>query len=400
MATAGQFGEIPLECTYWTPVEAGVVPPGSVYPPPPEFIGVFMAPPVPILEIPDPLAPYAVDAAASAARLQKLLRLPPSYPWTPGPTLPTDDVPYARGLGYTTPPLPLWIKPGFVYGPAPNLYVPRPALEPIIPGSPMVPFGTPPWHPLPQVQRRAPQLRHGSGNRSGPAPPPPGGRRNRDSPGQRAQSVPSEIAEQPAGPSDYREFSPDVSAEPDSDIADQLLLKKKEAASKAEPTNEAARKAEPKKEAASKAEPTNEAARKAEPTKEADVKADPGTSVARNDTPPGDPSLRQKIIRVYSAATLKSLNIGGRGHGSPTASGVTGKPTLSEPRIEYCWPDETPSKEKQEPPVAPPYRRQARYSAPAKPSLPPRAKSSLQNGSKQGPPRDRGPRRRSSVTAW
>lgn len=384
MATAGQFGEIPLECTYWTPIEAGVAPPGPVYLPPPEFIGVFLPPPVPVLEVPDPLAPYAVDAAASAARLQKLLRLPPSYPWTPGPTLPTDDVAYSRGFGYTTPPLPLWIKPGFVYGTAPNLYVPRPTLEPIIPGNVMAPFGTPPWHPPPQAQvrRRAPQFRHGNGNGNGPTPPPPGGRRTRDSPGQRAQAVPSETAEQPVGSSDSREFSPDIPAEPepDSDIADQLLQKKKEAASKAEPANDAAE--------------------KAEPTKEAALMAEPSTSQASNEAPTGDISPRQKITRVYSAATLKSLNIGGRGHGSPNASGERGKPTPSEPRIEYCWPDETPSKEKEEPSVAPAYLRAGRYSAPVKQSMPPRAKSSMQDGRKQGSPRDRGPRRRNSVTAW
>lgn len=366
MATAGQFGEIPLECTYWTPIETGIPAPGPVYLPPPEFIGVFLPPPVPVLEVPDPLAPYAVDAAASAARLQKLLRLPPSYPWTPGPTLPTDDVAYGRGFGYTTPPLPLWIKPAFVYGAAPNVYVPRPTLEPVVPGTTMAPFTTPAWNPPPPVRRRAPQFRNGNG----PTPPPAGGRRARESPGVRPPSAPSETAETTVGASDSRELSPELPAEPDSDIADQLLQKKKECDSKAEPADDTT---EPEKEAAEK----------------------PSTSQASND--PGDNAARPKVTRVYSAATLKSLNVGGRGHGSQ--SGERGKAAPSEPRIEYCWPDETPCKEKEEP-VAPAYLRAARSNAQAKPTAPPRAKSSMQDGRKQGSPRDRGPRRRNSVTAW
>ncbi|KAL1466360.1 hypothetical protein MTO96_042787 [Rhipicephalus appendiculatus] len=301
--------------------------------------GYSCPPPVPVLEVPDPLAPYAVDAAASAARLQKLLRLPPSYPWTPGPTLPTDDVAYGRGFGYTTPPLPLWIKPAFVYGTAPNVYVPRPTLEPIVPGT--TPFATPAWNPPPPVRRRAPQFRNG------PTPPPPGGRRTRE-------VVRPPSSETPVGA--CRELSPDLPAEPDSDIADQLLQKKKEAASKP---------------VSNTAEPAKEAA--------------PVTSQANNDT--GDNGARPKVTRVYSAATLKSLNVAGRGSPSGAAP--------SEPRIEYCWPDETPSKEE-------PYLRAARSNAQAKPpTAPPRAKSSMQDGGrKQGSPRDRGPRRRNSVTAW
>lgn len=370
MAMAGPFGEIPLECTYWIPIETAIPAPGPVYLPPPEFIGVFLPPPVPVLEAPDPLVPYAVDAAASAARLQKLLQLPPCYPWTPGPTLPTDDVAYGRGYGYTSPPLPLWIKPAFVYGAAPNMYVPQPTLEPVIPGTPMAPFGTPSWEPAPQVRRRAPQY----WNEGGATPPPPSEQNTRESPG--PQSAPDETVETPVGDSDSREFSPDLLVEPDDDIADRLLQKR---------------------EAAIKAEKPDNVASTAGLTDEAAGKAEAGTSQTSNDAPLGGSGARPKITRVYSAATLKSLNVGGRGQGSLTF--CVGGPSPSEPRIEYCWPDEVPVKEKEET-VAPTYFRPARSCVPAKPNVPPRAKSSLQDGRKLDAPRERGPRRRNSVTAW
>ncbi|KAH8029674.1 hypothetical protein HPB51_002253 [Rhipicephalus microplus] len=349
MATAGQFGEIPLECTYWSPIETGLPAPGPVYLPPPEFIGVFLPPPVPVLEVSDPLTPYDIDPAASAARLQKLLRLPPSYPWTPGPTLPTDDVAYGRGFGYTTPPLPLWLKPAFVYGTAPNMYVPRPTLEPIVPAA--TPSASPAWTPPPPVRRHMPHFRNG------PTPPPPGGRRTRE--GMRPPS--SQTTETPVGASDSGEFSPDLPAEPDSEIADQLLQKKKKAASKAgQPVSETT-------------DPAKESAEKLV------------ASQASNHT-----GARPKVTCVYSAIALKSLNVGGCEHVSPSGE----RATLSEPRIEYCWPDETPTEQEEEP-VA--YLRAAE----AKPTEPPRAKSSMQDrGRKLGSPRDRGPRRHYSVTAW
>ncbi|KAL3188364.1 hypothetical protein MRX96_023029 [Rhipicephalus microplus] len=188
------------------------------------------------------------------------------------------------------------------------MYVPRPTLEPIVPAA--TPSASPAWTPPPPVRRHMPHFRNG------PTPPPPGGRRTRE--GMRPPS--SQTTETPVGASDSGEFSPDLPAEPDSEIADQLLQKKKKL-------------------------PPRQASR---------------------------------------------LNVGGCEHVSPSGE----RATLSEPRIEYCWPDETPTEQEEEP-VA--YLRAAE----AKPTEPPRAKSSMQDrGRKLGSPRDRGPRRHYSVTAW
>ncbi|KAL1481172.1 hypothetical protein MTO96_034627 [Rhipicephalus appendiculatus] len=97
--------------------------------------------------------PEGFDDPMGAAYLQELLGLPSTYPWTPGPTLPTEPVPYYY-VQWPCPAFPLfppWMVPAFSYGITQNQRRPwRPAASPDVARN-----GAPPTPPERQVVKRA-----------------------------------------------------------------------------------------------------------------------------------------------------------------------------------------------------------------------------------------------------
>ncbi|KAK8775131.1 hypothetical protein V5799_031525 [Amblyomma americanum] len=354
MSSAGIFREPPMDYGYWAPLETAT----PVFFAPPEYMGFYIPTPAPVLESPETMGPFGFDGVTSATHLQDILRLPTSFPWTPGPTLPCDDFAYGAVYGYAAQPVPLWIKTGFFYATTPQyMYVPQIALEPFVPANDMMAYGNPMWHPAPPARRRGGHSRRGNGRQA-----PPGTRRNREPPAARPQPTRAAAAEappqqQPAGNSEARKTSSDVpeEPEPDADLADHLLAKKKVA--------------------------------------EANLNT-PSTTIPSGGA--GKASAGQKAHRVYSAATLKSLNVRGPVH----PSHAEGRPTASEPRIEYAWPENDVTTPGEEVPVVAVRSRRPKASVAKAGVLPPRAKSSMQEGPRSGSQRERGPRRRNSVTAW
>lgn len=109
--------------------------------------------------------PQGFDDPMGAAYLQELLGLPSTYPWTPGPTLPTEPVPYYY-VRWPCPAFPLfapWMAPAFSYGLTQNQRRPRrPAVSPEVARN-----GEPPSLPERQVSKRTsrgsqPLVEHGT----------------------------------------------------------------------------------------------------------------------------------------------------------------------------------------------------------------------------------------------
>ncbi|KAH7950695.1 hypothetical protein HPB51_028272 [Rhipicephalus microplus] len=98
--------------------------------------------------------PPMFDGLMSAAYLQELFGLPSTYPWTPGPTLPTEPEPYYY-IQWPYPVFPMfplltpWMVPAMSCEVAPNQHTWRPGASPDVARN-----GAPPRQPERQVVKR------------------------------------------------------------------------------------------------------------------------------------------------------------------------------------------------------------------------------------------------------
>lgn len=294
---------------------------------------------------------YAMDPESSGgiASVQKAMGLPPSFPWTPGPTLPTEYTAYDGVTGMPAPPLPLWIRPSAFYGIPPRVFVPHFSREQLLAG--LSYMGGPTWFPQPLLVRGPTPFNPVPPYAPPPASTPPRGYDCAPPQGPRGAATPQWL---------YRESpSRDLSSpepEPDHDLVDRLLAKR-EAKAKAERAAQ---------------------------------------NVAPIEPPPvAHGGARPKAVRVYSAGTLKSLNVAPRRNDSATAGG---EPRPSEPWIDYAWPAELKPGGKDSRLGAPGSANGSKNSL-GKHAEPPRPKSSMHDGNgprKLSSPNDRGHRRRNA----